>query len=62
MAGAGGASKPMGGQGGTGGSVTAMGGQAGTAEGCPAAAPTAGLKLRFVASEQAMLQGQNVAA
>ncbi len=45
----------------TGGS-TVLGGQGGATEGCPAAAPTSGLKVRFLASAQTMLQDQNVAA
>lgn len=61
VAGAGGSRLAMGGAGGAGG-VTALGGQAGASEGCPVAAPTSGLKLRFLASAQTMLADQSVAA
>lgn len=61
IAGMGGGGGPGGGQAGSAGGSTAMGGQGGPAEGCPSAAPTVGLKARFVASAQTTLQGQNVA-
>lgn len=47
---------------GGGGGSAQTGGQAGGSENCSAAAPTSNLKLRFVASAQTMLDGQNVAA